>query len=134
MQSLLATVGTCIWLGTGIWGQVCGKPIILMNSKWSLLMNTGLPVDCIFRATCRDTKPSRFATASQEGGACSAPLQTHTRLYSGASNLHIQEVITFKDQQTSQRTTHEAATPVVTRVPKLSNLWKHNLHLGKGLW
>lgn len=59
-QNLLATVGTRIWPGTCICGQVCGKPILLMNTKWCLLMNTGLPVDYIFRATCRDTKSSQF--------------------------------------------------------------------------
>lgn len=57
-QNLLATVGTNIWLGTNICRQVCSKPTLLVNAKWCLLMNTSLPVDYTFRATCRDTKPS----------------------------------------------------------------------------
>lgn len=32
-QDLLAMVGVYSWLGTGIWGQVCGNPTLLMSIK-----------------------------------------------------------------------------------------------------
>lgn len=49
-----------MYLAGDICEHVCGKPTLLMNTKWCLLVNNQA-VEYIFRAICRDTKPSHFS-------------------------------------------------------------------------